>query len=131
MNVPPQSLANLLPAWKPGQSGNPGGKPVGARNRINAKFLDALEKDFAEGGIEAIKKCRESDPSGYIRALIALQPKEMEIVKSPFTDLTDDELQSIFTTCRAILDASDGGTGDRGSEGAQPAQDVPAVSEAS
>lgn len=39
-NPPPQSLANLKPPWKPGQSGNPSG------NRKSVYFRKALRKVF-------------------------------------------------------------------------------------
>ena len=38
-----KKLRNLKP-FKPGQSGNPKGRPKGARNRLGTQFLEALEK---------------------------------------------------------------------------------------
>ena len=32
---------------KPGQSGNPKGRPKGARNRLGTQFLEALEADLS------------------------------------------------------------------------------------
>ena len=40
--------------FKPGQSPNPGGKPIGARNRLQGDFMRALSEDFAEHGRAAI-----------------------------------------------------------------------------
>jgi uncharacterized protein DUF5681 len=40
-----KKLRNLTPL-KPGQSGNPKGRPKGARNRLGTPFLEALEADF-------------------------------------------------------------------------------------
>src|SRR5215471_10323251 len=40
-----KKLRNLRP-FKPGQSGNPKGRPKGARNRLGTQFLEALEADF-------------------------------------------------------------------------------------
>lgn len=40
--------------FKPGQSGNPKGRPKGARNRIGTQFLEALEADFNKFGSQAI-----------------------------------------------------------------------------
>ena len=36
--------------FKPGQSGNPLGRPKGARNRLGTRFLEALEADFSKFG---------------------------------------------------------------------------------
>lgn len=112
-------LANLKPPWQPGVSANPGGKPVATRNRINAKFLNALEKDFDEGGAEAIEKCRTEDPPAYVRALLYLLPKELEITTSPFAELTDEQLESIFAACGAILAAQSDRPGDSAASGEQ------------
>jgi uncharacterized protein DUF5681 len=44
---------NLKP-FKPGQSGNPKGRPKGPRNRLGTQFLEALEADFNRFGPHAI-----------------------------------------------------------------------------
>ena len=104
-------LANLKP-FQPGQSANPGGKPVGARNRLTAAFLNALAKDFDENGAAAIKECRKTKPEAYIKAIAALCPKEIE-VKSPLQELKDDELLTAvhalasFLATRAPAEGSD------------------------
>lgn len=96
-------LANLKP-FQPGQSANPGGKPVGARNRLTAAFLNALAKDFDENGAAAIKECRETKPEAYIKAIAALCPKEIE-VKSPLQELKDDELLNAVRALESFLAA--------------------------
>ena len=49
-----KKLRNLKP-FKPGQSGNPKGRPKGARNRL-AQFLEALEADFTKFGTQAYRR---------------------------------------------------------------------------
>lgn len=98
MANPNGTPANLLPPFEPGKSPNPGGKPVGARNRLTAAFLNALAADFDEHGKKAIQECRENKPDAYIKAIAALCPKEIE-VKSPLQELKDDEL---LTAVRAL-----------------------------
>lgn len=63
--------------WKPGQSGNPAGRPKGARSRLSEAFFDALANDFAEHGIAALEKMRTERPQEYIKAIGALQSKEL------------------------------------------------------
>jgi hypothetical protein len=36
--------------FKPGQSGNPEGRPKGSRHRLSEKFLAELAADFEAGG---------------------------------------------------------------------------------
>src|SRR6476646_9359973 len=54
-------------AFKPGQSGNPKGRPKGARNRLGTQFLEALEADFNQFGPQAIALVREKKPEVYMR----------------------------------------------------------------
>ena len=69
---------NLKP-FKPGQSGNPKGRPKGARNRLGSQFLEALEADFNKQGAQAIAVVRENKPEVYMRIVADLLPKEANI----------------------------------------------------
>jgi len=73
-----KKLRNLRP-FKPGQSGNPKGRPKGARNRLGTQFLEALEADFNRFGPQAIVLMRERKPDIYIRVVAGLLPKEANI----------------------------------------------------
>lgn len=109
-------LANLKP-FQPGNNANPGGKPVGARNRLTAAFLNALAKDFDENGKEAIEQCRLYKPDAYIKAIAALCPKEIE-VKRPLEEMSADELLDAVRALQSFLatGAVAEGTGAPGSE---------------
>jgi hypothetical protein len=99
-----------------GESGNPGGKPVGARNRLTAAFLNALAADFDEHGRKAISECRESNVAAYIKAIAALCPKEVEF-KSPLQELEDAELLTAVRALEGFLAAR--GTAERAEEAAE------------
>ena len=73
-----KKLRNLKP-FKPGQSGNPKGRPKGARNRLGTQFLEALEADFNKFGSQAIALVREKKPEVYIKVVANLLPKEANI----------------------------------------------------
>ena len=73
-----KKLRNLVP-FKPGQSGNPKGRPKGARNRLGTQFLEALETDFNRFGPQAIALVREKKPEVYIKVVADLLPKEANI----------------------------------------------------
>ena len=73
-----KKLRNLKP-FKPGQSGNPKGRPKGARNRLGTQFLEALEADFNKFGSQAIALVREKKPEVYMRVVADLLPKEANI----------------------------------------------------
>ena len=62
--------------WKPGQSGNPKGRPKGSRDRINKAFVDDLTDDWREHGQKAVEQVRKERPAEYVRIVASLLPKE-------------------------------------------------------
>lgn len=64
--------------WKPGQSGNPAGRPKSSRNKLSEDFFKALADDFEEHGIAAIVKMRDERPSDYAKMVAGLMTKEVE-----------------------------------------------------
>ena len=96
--------------FKPGQSGNPGGRPVAARNRLQGAFVNALAKDFDEHGVQAIQDAREKDPVRYVQIVAALMPKQVEQTR-PLEDVSDDELIAAIAFIRSRLSAESAGDG--------------------
>lgn len=115
MTVKDASLANLQP-FKPGQSGNPGGKPKAARNRLTVGFLTVLADDFDRFGKEAMANAREKDPMGYVKAIASLMPKQVE-QSQPLDDLTDAELTAGIALLRSRLT---GGAGEGEGQAVEP-----------
>ena len=68
---------NLAPAWQKGQSGNPSGRPKGARSQLTEDFLKALASDFATNGIAAIQAMREEKAADYVKVIAGVIPKEL------------------------------------------------------
>jgi hypothetical protein len=93
--------------FEPGQSGNPGGKPKGARNRLQGSFLNALADDFEKNGKKAIEQCREEDVGRYLSIVASLMPKQTEQTL-PLDEVTDAELTAGIALLRARLAASTG-----------------------
>jgi hypothetical protein len=78
--------------FKPGQSGNPRGRPRGSRHRLSEAALADLCANFEAGGAEAIERCRVEDPVAYVRVVASLLPRQIEQLHSPLADLSDEEL---------------------------------------
>ena len=62
-----------------GQSGNPAGRPVGSRNKLTEDFINALAKDFAEFGEDAIALVREEKTDAYLNTIAKIIPKEIDL----------------------------------------------------
>jgi hypothetical protein len=97
--------------FKPGQSGNPGGRAKNSRNFLQVAFLKALAEDFEVNGPQAIIDAREADPMGYVKTIAALMPKQVEQTQ-PLDDLTDAELVAGIALLRARLTGGAGEGGD-------------------
>jgi hypothetical protein len=64
--------------FKPGQSGNPKGRPKGARAKLSEKLLDIFGKDFAKHGRAVIEQVRTERPGDYLKVAASLIPKQVE-----------------------------------------------------
>ena len=84
-----------------------GGRAKGAKNRLSHAFLTALAEDFEQHGIETLKIARMEKPVEYIRIVAGLMPKELEIMDSRLTDLSDEELDVFISKLRAQLRSPD------------------------
>src|SRR6516164_4883411 len=80
-----------------------GGRAKGAKNRLSHAFLTALAEDFEQHGVETLQIARLERPVEYIKVVAGLMPKELEIMDSRLTDLSDEELDVCIAKLRAQL----------------------------
>jgi hypothetical protein len=93
---------NLIP-FQPGQSGNPAGRPKGARNKLAEAFLVDVLSEWESHGAVAISDMREKNPGDFCKMVASLCPKEMTLnLNDNLSELTDDELLGQLRSLAAL-----------------------------
>lgn len=64
--------------WKPGQSGNPNGRPKGARSILQEDFFKALQRKFEENGEAVLDEMIREKPADFARMIAGLMTKELD-----------------------------------------------------
>lgn len=80
--------------WKPGQSGNPKGPPVGSRRKFAEEFLADMHEAWQIYGKKVLMKTAKDEPSVFLRVAATLMPRDIEITINlqRAERLSDDEL---------------------------------------
>jgi hypothetical protein len=93
--------ANLREPWKPGQSGNPAGRPKGARSKLGESFIDALLEDFREHGVQSIRAMRAEKAADYVKVIASILPKEIDLSGEIETVAKDQRDAAVAAALRA------------------------------
>lgn len=84
-------------AWEKGKSGNPDGRPKGAKDRFTNKFWTDFYNAWETGGPDALTKVRTDDPSTFVRVAASLMPKETEVtLRTELDRMSDAELREFI-----------------------------------
>lgn len=90
--VRPSSLAAIAPhQWKPGQSGNPAGRPKGSRNVLCKSYIDGLKKLFDEEGEKVLRSLIARKPEEFCKLVARLVPQEFDL-----GDKTQDSFKAMW-----------------------------------
>jgi hypothetical protein len=95
--------------WLPGVSGHPGGDAARARKALNAATIAEMHRAFREGGRAAIDKVMKQQPAVFLKLLVLLVPREMEVShKGGVKSMTDEELERGIEAIQTMLAARAG-----------------------
>ena len=104
--------------WLQGVSGHPGGDAARARKALNAATIAELHKAFREGGRAAILKVMKNQPAAFLKLLVLLVPREMEMTnRGGVKALSDEQLEAGIEMIQSMLAARDAGVSAKVIEG--------------
>ena len=94
--------------FKPGQSGNPAGKPKGSKHKLQEDVIRDICTVWDEGGIAALRTLAAEDPGKFVDAAIKLLPKDVNhTIQRSAAELTDEELARIIVEAGSRIGAAE------------------------
>ena len=100
----------LIP-WQPGQSGNPAGRPKGARSKLAEDFLKDVQAEWETHGAVAVSDMRTKNPGDFVKMIASLLPKELNLNVNNEVEMSDDEIRDRIRALAGQLAPFLGGAG--------------------
>ena len=94
---------NLIP-YKPGQSGNPKGRPQGSRNKLSERIFRDLCDVWEAFGKPALMTAAWTHPVDFVRIVAQLIPKDVEatVTNIPAERMSTNELEALIERHRDV-----------------------------
>src|SRR5215472_8129106 len=109
--------------FAPGYSGNPGGSPEAARKALNKDTILEMHRAFKLGGRKAIEKVMRDQPAVFLKLLVLLVPREMQVEHTGRVKaMSDEQLEQAIEALEGFLAKREAGANAKVIEGvAEPA----------
>jgi hypothetical protein len=93
--------------WVAGQSGNPAGRPVGARGKFSQQFIEDMRFSWERHGAAVMDRVAKEMPDRYLGIAAHLIPKEIEATISAQLPLDQTDLAILRAIREALPNAND------------------------
>lgn len=90
--------------FQKGFSGLPGGDAGRARRALNVETIKEMHRAFREGGQKAIRKVMLNQPAIFLKLLVLLVPRELEVTHSQGAKgMSDEQLDAAIAAIEEML----------------------------
>ncbi len=100
-----KTVPKQLTPWKPGQSGNPNGRPKGARTKLANDFFNDVLAVWKTDGRTAVEKTARDHPEKFLTVVAGLVPKQVEV---DATDAAVDLAKGLHAVAEFLESLADG-----------------------